>query len=67
MMGIKHKPRVNMYLSNDTVVCTQIFGQLIVRDRIFLYLDFYNLMTTVTTMQMTQIKTDCTELKKLQT
>ena len=40
MMGIIHKPRINMYWSKDSLLSTPVFGQLVGRDRFLLLLRF---------------------------
>ena len=40
MMGIIHKPRINMYWSKDSLLSTPVFGQLMGRDRFLLLLRF---------------------------
>ena len=40
LMGIIHKPRINMYWSTDTLLSTPIFSQLMGRDRFLLLLRF---------------------------
>ena len=59
IMVIIHKPRINMWWPKDVLVSTQIYGQLIARDKIsFLCLDFYSLLTTIMRVHMIQIEID---------
>ena len=65
LMGIVHKPRLPMHWSTNSILATPISNQVMRRDRFFLLVKFFTLLTIPSTTNLILTEINFTRSKKL--